>query len=67
MPISVKAVASGDGWDVTIQNNSDKPAKSVQLVINGQVVSFGGLPAGNRKSMAVKTNNGMDLQKFVYK
>jgi len=37
----------------------------VQLVINGQVVSFGGLPAGNRKSMAVKANSGMDLQKFV--
>jgi len=68
LPLSVKVDASGnDGqWQVTVQNQTDRPVKAAQLVVDDWIIPLAGeLAAGQTRTMAFSPRDGFPLRDFV--
>jgi hypothetical protein len=65
VPLSVSVSPQGDGWQVTVQNETDRALTQAQLVIAGRVVPLGDVPARQTKTFSATKNQGMTLRDFV--
>ena len=67
LPLTVKVERRGDDehWQVTVQNQTDRPVKAAQLVIDDWIMPLGELPAGQTKAISVKRPDGIALRDFV--
>jgi hypothetical protein len=66
LPLSVKVEASGDDWQVTVQNQTDRPVKAAQVVIDDWIIPLTGeLAAGQTKTIKVRRPDGLAVRDFV--
>ena len=65
LPLNVSVKSQGDGWQVTVQNHTDRAARSAQLVVGDLVLPLGELPAGQSKTFSVARSDGSSLGEFV--
>ena len=56
---------NAEGWQVMIQNKTDRAIKLAQLVIQPMIHRLGEIPAGQSKTFTVKADEGTDLRTFV--
>jgi len=64
-PLAVSIAAQGGTWQVTVENRTDRPLTSTQLVIDGRVIPLGEVPAGQTKTFSPARNQGVALRDFV--
>jgi len=67
LPFNVKVEARGDDsqWQVTVQNQTDRPVKAAQLIIDDWIIPLGEVAGGQTKSLTVKRPDGIALRDFV--
>ncbi len=66
LPLTVSVVPQGGGeWQVTVQNQTDRPVTQAQLVIVGRIVPLGEVPARQSKTFSVGASQGQMLRDFV--
>lgn len=67
LPFNVKVEARGDDlqWQVTVQNQTDRPVKAAQLIIDDWIIPLGEVAGGQTKSLTVKRQDGIALRDFV--
>jgi hypothetical protein len=65
LPLSATVVPQGDGWQVNVENRTDRNLTGAQVVIQGYVTRLGDLPAKTTKTFTVSKEKGMLLRDFV--
>jgi len=65
MPFDIQIKPLADGWNVKVKNNTDRPMKSAQLVIEGRVVTLAEIAAGASVSVNITREQGTALSEFV--
>jgi hypothetical protein len=65
MPLNATVVPQGNGWQVRVENHTDRNLTGAQIVIDGYVMSLGELPANNTKTFTVSKERGTLLREFV--
>jgi hypothetical protein len=65
LPLSATVVPQGDGWQVNVENRTDRNLTGAQFVIQGYVTGLGELPAKTTKTFTVSKEKGIPLRDFV--
>jgi len=67
VPFSLSVSPSAQGWQVTVQNNTDQKLTAAQIVIDEYIVSLGNgeLPANQSKTFTVEKDPGKLLKDFL--
>ena len=65
LPLNATVVPSGDGWQVKVENHTDRNLASAQIVIDGYVMGLGDLAANAAKTFTVSRERGTPLKDFV--
>ncbi len=64
-PLDVKLVARPDGWQVTVQNLTDRVVGSSQLAVGKALYRLGEIPAGQTKTFILKASDAIELEAYV--
>ena len=67
LPLNATVVPKGDGWQVTVENHTDRNLTGVQIVIDGSVMGLGELAANATKTYTVSREKGTSVKEFVAK
>ena len=65
MPLNATVVRQGDGWQVRVENHTDRNLTSAQVVIDGYVMGLGEVPANATKTFTVSKERSTLLREFV--
>ncbi len=65
IPLSVRVQAQGDGWQVRVENHTDRALTNLQFAIEERIFSLGALGAGEAKTFAASRGQGRILREFV--
>ena len=65
LPLTATVVPQGDGWQVTVENHTDRSLSGAQVVIGGSVMALGELPAKRPRTIHVAEANGTPLRDYV--
>jgi hypothetical protein len=65
MPLNATVVRQGDGWQVRVENHTDRNLTSAQVVIDGYMLGLGELPANTTKTFTVSKDRGTLLREYV--
>jgi hypothetical protein len=63
LPLSATVIPQGDGWQVNVENRTDRNLTDAQVIIQGYVTRLGELPARSTKTFTV--SKGTPLRDFV--
>ncbi len=64
-PLDVQVKPQADGWQVIVQNKTDRAIKLAQIAIQPMIYRLGEIPAGQSKTFTVTANDGTDIRTFV--
>jgi hypothetical protein len=64
-PLNVSVTPQGDGWQVQVQNRTERKLTNLQLVVGGQLYSLGDVPMEESKTVPVSRGQGRSLRTFV--
>src|SRR5690349_16207659 len=64
MPLTVRAQAQADGWQLRVENHTDRALTNLQFVIEDRIFSLGNLGALEGKSFPVTRPQGKLLRQF---
>ncbi len=65
LPLTVSITARDSGWEVKVENRTDRKLTDAQLVIEGNITRLGDLPANQTKTFTVGRGQGTSLIQFV--
>lgn len=65
LPLEVKVTPQGDGWEITVQNKTDRPVPAAQLVIDDRMLPIGEIGAKQTKKVTVSRESAVQLSDFV--
>ena len=65
MPLTVRAQVQGDGWQVRVENHTDRNLTNLQFVIEDRIFSLGALGPEETKTFPVPRGQGRVLRQFV--
>jgi hypothetical protein len=65
VPLSATVVPKAGGWEVKVQNGTDRKLVNVHIAIESQIVTLGDLGGKETKAFAVKRGQGAGLRDFV--
>jgi hypothetical protein len=65
MPLETTVKAEGDGWRVTLANQSDRKLTSLQLAVGGYLIPLGDLGPKQNRTLTVSKEQGASLQSFA--
>jgi hypothetical protein len=65
MPLSARVEAQGDGWQVRVENHTDRYLTNLQFAIGDRIFSLGALGAEESKTFPVARGQGRGLQDFM--
>jgi hypothetical protein len=64
-PLSATVTHQNNGWQVHVENHTDRNLTGAQVVIDGYVMKLGDLPATTAKSFTVSKEGARTLRDFV--
>jgi len=64
-PLSATVVRKGAGWEVKVENHTDRSLTNAQVVIEGYVMPLGELPAKETKTVTCTAEKSTPLRTFV--
>jgi len=65
VPLSATILPKAGGWEVKVENRTEKRLSNVQLAIETQIITLGEVPPGETKTFAVKRGQGAQVRDFV--
>ncbi|HWI58076.1 MAG TPA: hypothetical protein VNZ22_12680, partial [Bacillota bacterium] len=65
LPLTLSVQPQGEAWRVKVENHTDRKLTHLQIVLEGQIVSLGELPAQDVKVVTVNRGQGLPLNHFV--
>jgi hypothetical protein len=65
VPITASVTPQGDGWQVVVQNHTERKLTNLQLVVAGQLYGLGDVAMQESKTTAVNRSQGRSLRNFV--
>jgi hypothetical protein len=65
VPLGVEVVPQGDGWQVKVDNRTERPLSNAHLVIGDSVMILGEIPAQQSKTFTVSKAKATALGTFV--
>jgi hypothetical protein len=65
VPLSATILPKAGGWEVKVENRTEKRLSNVQLAIETQIITLGEVPPGETKAFAVKRGQGAQVRDFV--
>jgi hypothetical protein len=66
LPLTASVSPQGDGWQVRVENLTERKLTNMQVAIAARMVPLGDLPAGQSLTKAVKREDGIPLRTFVW-
>jgi hypothetical protein len=67
MPLGVTVVPQGEGWQVTVENHTERALASAQIVIADYVMGLDEVPAQQARTFTVSREKGTLLRDFVFR
>jgi hypothetical protein len=67
VPLSVTVVPQGAGWEVTVDNRTERALTNAQMVIEDYIMGLGEVPARQSRTFTVAREKGMLLRDFVFR
>jgi hypothetical protein len=64
-PLRVAVQPQGSGWQVNVDNRTDRKFGAIQLVVGDRIISLGEVPAMELRTFKVSRDQGMPLRNFV--
>lgn len=64
-PLEVSVHAKGDGWEVRVENRTDRNFPAVQLVVDHRIASVGQVPANEVRTVTIPPEKATSLANFV--
>jgi hypothetical protein len=65
VPVTTSVTPQGDGWQVQVQNHTERKLTNLQLVIGGQMYGLSDVGMQESKTIAVNRSQGRSLRNFV--
>jgi len=65
VPLSATILPKAGGWEVKVENRTEKRLSNIQLAIETQIITLGEVPPGETKTFAVKRGQGAQVRDFV--
>jgi hypothetical protein len=65
LPLNATVVQQSNGWQVRVENHTDRNLTSAQVVIDGYVMGLGELAAHSTKTFTVSRERATPLKEFV--
>lgn len=65
LPLDVKVTPRGEGWEISVQNQTDRAVPAAQLVIQEMIVPIGQIPAKQTRRVDVTREGASQLTDFV--
>jgi hypothetical protein len=65
LPLYVTVDPKGDGWEIKVDNRTERNLTSARVVIEGYVMELGEIPAKATKTFTVSKEKGIPLRRFV--
>jgi hypothetical protein len=65
LPLEVTVRPNGDGWQVHVNNHTDRKLTNLQLVLEERIFSLGELAPGNGKTTNIFRGQGTSWRQFV--
>jgi hypothetical protein len=65
LPLAIRAQARGDGWQVRLENHTDRALTNLQFVIEDRIFSLGAVGGEETKTFTVSRGQGTALRQFV--
>ncbi len=65
LPVGVTLKPNAQGWEVQIDNHTDRKLSNVQLVLDGRIQSLGELKPNESRTLSVLRDQGTPLGSFV--
>jgi hypothetical protein len=65
LPLDVNVKSQGDGWEITVNNLTDRPVPAAQLALGGVIVPLGEIAAKQTKKLTVTRDSARQLSDFV--
>ncbi len=65
LPLLASVEARGNGWEVKVENKTDRNLSSTRVVIDGYLMELGEVAANATKSFKVSKDQGTPLRRFV--
>ena len=58
--------ARAEGWQVTVENRTERVLTEAKLAVEDQVIKLGDIPAGKTKTFTAAKGQGQPLGDFVW-
>jgi len=65
VPLSATVIPKGDGWQVKIENHTERKLTNAQIVLAGYVMPLGSLAPNETRTVTVSMAQGTPLKDFV--
>jgi hypothetical protein len=65
VPLRVTAQPQGAGWQVNVDNRTDRRFTAIQLVVGDRIMSLGEVPAMESRTFNAARDQGVSLRNFV--
>ena len=65
LPLAATVTQQNDGWEVRVENHTDRNLTNAQVVIGGYMMGLGELPANSTRTFNVSKARGTPLREFV--
>ena len=66
-PLEVAITPRGDGWQVKVENHTERNLTEAKLAIREHIIPLGDIPAGDTKTFDVASSQGSSLFEYVWK
>jgi hypothetical protein len=67
VPLNVSVAPDGAGWQVKVQNNTDRKLTNTQVAIEGSIMPLGDLDPNQARTFKVNKGQGMPLREFAFR
>jgi hypothetical protein len=64
-PLSLTVTPQGDGWQVQLQNRTERKLANLQLVVGAQMYSLGDLAMEESRTISVNRSQGRSLKSYL--
>ncbi len=65
VPLAVTLARQGEGWEVRVENRTERGLSNAHLVVGNDITALGEVPAGQSRTFKVGPGKGTSLAEFV--
>jgi hypothetical protein len=66
MPMSVSVTAQGEGWQVKVENKTERKLSNLQIALQGNIATLGDIQANQSKTFTVAKDKWTGLKDYVF-